>query len=194
MLMSCLVFWLLPLVPAAGAPLTTMPLPSHAAAQNNDVRPPVVTPQMRQYSRTRYALYFAGTAYEVIALWSVLASGLSARLRRLVQPLRFSFFQLFGYYALLTMALVTIHAPLTWYSGYYLEHAYGLSSQSVTGWLEDMRNRAGGGHCHHRSRSLAAFLADQALAAPVGLLVLGLAYSHHRLRHLRLAAGHRPAA
>ncbi len=98
---------------------------------------------MLRYSRTRYALYFVGTTYELLALWGVLASGLSARLRQLVQPLRFSFFRLLVYYSLLTLALVIIHAPLTWYSGYYLEHAYGLSSQSAVAWLVDLGKRVG---------------------------------------------------
>ena len=97
---------------------------------------------MRRYSQTRYALYFVGTAYGLLALWGVLASGLSARLRRMTQPLRFSFFRLAGYYALLTLVLLAVHAPLTWYSGYYLEHAYGLSSQSFPAWAGDLAKGA----------------------------------------------------
>ena len=119
-------------------PPPVLPASVPAAAQGDDVRPPVVTPQMRRYSRTRYALYFAGTAYGMLALWGTLATGLSARLRRLAQPLRFSFLQLTGYYALLTLVLLAVHAPLTWYSGYYLEHAYGLSSQSFPAWAGDL--------------------------------------------------------
>ena len=102
------------------------------------MRLPVVTPQMKRYSEIGYALYFAGTAYGLLALWLVLASGLSARLRQLVQPLRFSFLRLLGYYALLTLVLLLLHAPLTYYSGYWLPHAYGLSSESFGGWLLDL--------------------------------------------------------
>jgi len=101
------------------------------------VRPPVVTPQMRRYSRTGYGLYFAGTAYSLLALWGVLASGLSARLRRWVTPLRLSLARLAAYYALLTLALVVIHAPLTFFGGYWLQHDYGLSTQSLGAWLAD---------------------------------------------------------
>ncbi len=122
--------------PAASSP--SVPASTPIAEQTEDVRPPVVTPQMTRYSRTRYALYFAGTAYGLLALWGVLATGLSARLRRSVQPLRFPFFQLTGYYALLTLVLIAVHAPLSWYSGYYLEHLYGLSSQSFPAWTGDM--------------------------------------------------------
>ena len=125
------------------SPVIAAPASAQTVERGEDVRPPVVTPpvvtpQMTRYSRTRYALYFAGTAYELLALWGVLATGLSAHLRRVVQPLRFSFFRLAGYYALLTLVLIVVHAPLTWYSGYYLEHAYGLSSQGVGAWLGDL--------------------------------------------------------
>ena len=125
------------------SPVIAAPASAQTVERGEDVRPPVVTPpvvtpQMTRYSRTRYALYFAGTAYELLALWGVLAMGLSAHLRRVVQPLRFSFFRLAGYYALLTLVLIVVHAPLTWYSGYYLEHAYGLSSQGVGAWLGDL--------------------------------------------------------
>ena len=125
------------------SPVIAAPASAQTVERGEDVRPPVVTPpvvtpQMTRYSRTRYALYFGGTAYELLALWGVLATGLSAHLRRVVQPLRFSFFRLAGYYALLTLVLIVVHAPLTWYSGYYLEHAYGLSSQGVGAWLGDL--------------------------------------------------------
>ena len=123
--------------PLSAAPPPTAPISTSAASRSEEVAPPTVTPSMRRYSRTRYALYFAGTAYGLLALWGTLASGLSARLRGWVQPLRFSFFQMAGYYALLALALFVIELPLTWYSGYFLEHAYGLSAQSAGSWAGD---------------------------------------------------------
>jgi STE24 endopeptidase len=126
--------------------LVLLPFTAHAAPLHNaDVRPPVVTPQMKRYSEIGYALYFVGTAYSLLALWAVLASGLSARLRQVVQPLRFSLLRLLGYYLLLTLALLLLHAPLTFYSGYWLPHAYGLSSESFGGWLGDLLKGVGVG-------------------------------------------------
>ena len=113
------------------------------ALPSADVRPPVVTPEMKRYSEIGYALYFAGTAYGLLALWAVLATGLSARLRQWVQPLRFSLLRLLGYYTLLTLVLVIIHAPLTVYRGYILPHQYGLSSQDFGGWLGDVGKSVG---------------------------------------------------
>ncbi len=144
MLLVCLALLFLPFT-ARAAPTLPPVYERSASAPSADVTPPRVTPQMLAYSRTRYALYFAGTAYGMIGLWAVLATGLSVRLRRLVQPLRFSFLQLLGYYALLTLTLLAIHFPLAWYSGYYLEHEYGLSSQSFGAWLGDVAKSAGVG-------------------------------------------------
>ncbi len=124
--------------------LVFLPHAAHAAPLHSaDMRPPVVTPQMKRYSEIGYALYFIGTAYSLLALWGVLASGLSARLRQWVQPLRFSLLRLLCYYLLLTAALLLLHAPLTFYGGYWLPHAYGLSSQSFGGWLGDVLKSVG---------------------------------------------------
>lgn len=125
--------------------LLCLPFAAHAAPPLSDlnVRPPVVTPEMKRYSEIGYTLYFAGTAYGLLALWAVLATGLSARLRRWVQPLRFSLLRLLGYYTLLILVLLLIHAPLTVYRGYILPHQYGLSSQSVGGWLGDIGTSVG---------------------------------------------------
>jgi len=136
----CLVLLFLPSTAHATPSLSPA---AQIAARNTEVKPPVVTPQMLRYSHTRYALYFIGTAYGLLTLWGVLATGLSARLRRMVQPLRFAFLRLLAYYALLTLALLAFHFPLTWYSGYYLEHAYGLSSQHFGAWLGDVAKSVG---------------------------------------------------
>ncbi len=121
-------------IPANAAPSTD----AQSTSRSSEVKPPVITSQMIRYSRTRYTLYFVGTAYGLLALWGILASGLSARLRQIVQTLRFSFFRLTGYYVLLTVVLLLVHFPLTFYSGYFLEHAYGLSSQSFPTWASDI--------------------------------------------------------
>ena len=105
----------------------------------DEVRPPKVTPAMRRYSRIRYTLYFVGTAYGLLALWGILATGLSARLRQMAERLsRRRFLTLLWYYILFTLALWVIRLPLSLYSGYYLGHAYGLSHQSFGAWMGDV--------------------------------------------------------
>lgn len=133
-----LVFLVLLSLPIAASAAPPPIAASVEAVQAADVRPPVVTPQMLRYSRTRVVLYFVGTAYGLLALWGVHATGLSARFARLVQPQRFSFLRLVGYYALLETTLLLVRSPLIFYSGYSLEHIYGLSSQSLGAWLGDV--------------------------------------------------------
>ena len=138
-----LVFLVLLSLPIAASAAPPPIAASVEAAQAADVRLPVVTPQMLRYSRTRVVLYFVGTAYGLLALWGVLATGLSARFARLVQPQRFSFLRLLGYYALLETTLLLVRSPLIFYSGYSLEHTYGLSSQSLGAWLGDVGKSVG---------------------------------------------------
>ena len=131
---------------AVGLAIVLLPVPPRAAAPppsafqtaSDTVTPPVVTPAAHQYSRLRWGMYFVSTAFGLAALGGVLASGLSAKLRRWVQPWKFSLLRMAGYYAALTGVLLLIKAPLIWYSGYYLSHAYGLSSQSLAAWLGDL--------------------------------------------------------
>lgn len=134
---------------AVGFAIALLAVPRRAAApvlaaqtvrqtSSDTVTPPVVTPTIRQYSRIRWGMYFVSTAFGLAALGGVLASGVSAKLRRWVQPWKFSLLRMAGYYAALTGILLLVKAPLTWYSGYYLSHAYGLSSQSLAAWLGDL--------------------------------------------------------
>ena len=129
---------LLPVPPRAAAPS-----PSAIQTASNTVTPPLVTPTIRQYSRIRWGMYFVSTAFGLAALGAVLASGVSAKLRTAVQPGKFSLLRLAGYYAALTGVLLLVKAPLTWYSGYYLSHAYGLSSQPPGAWLGDLFKSVG---------------------------------------------------
>jgi Zn-dependent protease with chaperone function len=97
-----------------------------------------ITPQMVRYSSTRYALYFAGTAVNALALAALLGFGVSARLRRLAERSgKHGLARAYVYYPLLTLAYGALTLPLTLYSSYLLPHQYGLSNQSLGGWLLD---------------------------------------------------------
>lgn len=129
----------------AAPPVPPLPPPVPASVQ---IRLPVVTPQMHAYSQTADALYFIGTAYGLLILWAVLASGLSARLRGVSERLpggRSWFVALCWYYGLLTLVVAALHAPLTFYGGFWLDHAYGLSHQGVGAWLGDEAKNLGVG-------------------------------------------------
>lgn len=142
LLVLCLLLCL-PIGVVAAPPIPPLPPPVAASVR---APTPNVTPQTKRYSRTRYVLYFVATAYELLALWGVLALGLSARLRDVAERVsRVKFLALATYYALLTLVLAAIQAPLTFYGGFRLEHAYGLSHQSLLSWLGDVAKSLGVG-------------------------------------------------
>jgi STE24 endopeptidase len=91
-----------------------------------------------RYHRLSRRLSVASLAWTVVFLATVLASGLSARLRDAAAAV--------GGPASLTTALVilglaALHEPvsllLTWYRGFVVEHRYGLSRQTAAQWLAD---------------------------------------------------------
>jgi STE24 endopeptidase len=97
-----------------------------------------ITPEMVRYSYTRYALYFVGTAVHAAALWWLLRSGFSARLRDLAERRgRNGLTRALIYYPLLTAAYGLITLPLAFYSSFLLPHQFGLSTQSAGGWALD---------------------------------------------------------
>lgn len=97
-----------------------------------------VTPEMVRYSHTRYGLYFAGTVAGWLVLWLLLESRWSARLRDLAERrARSGLLRAYLYYPLLALSLAILTLPLAFYSSYLLPHQYGLSRQTVPGWLAD---------------------------------------------------------
>jgi len=108
---------------------------ARAAERNLAVQ---ITPEMVQYSHTRYALYFAGTLLNLLALVLLLRSGLSARLRDLAERKGGNgLLRAYIYYPLFTLAYGALTLPLTFYSSYLLPHQYRLSNQSLAGWGAD---------------------------------------------------------
>ncbi|MGH7589349.1 MAG: M48 family metallopeptidase [Gemmatimonadota bacterium] len=98
-----------------------------------------------EYAETKYALWAAAT----ILRWGVLVgliaigagpvlAGLGRRLGR-GRVLPSAFFAAF----LLLAALALAVFPLNLASGFQVEHLYGLSTQSITGWLLDTARRQG---------------------------------------------------
>jgi len=139
---------------AAGGRPTTLSQSTQVPAQSTTVQPapgsdetirmPVVTEKMRRWSRIHWTLFFVRTAYSLLILWAILATGLSARMRRAGERTsRFKLIQTLAYYVMFLGVLALANAPFTAYSGYYLPHAYGLSRQSVPSWLGDIAKSYG---------------------------------------------------
>ncbi len=95
-----------------------------------------VTPEMREHSRILDALYFVGTAYGLIVLLFVLATGLSHRIRDLVKT-RWRYLTAFLYFAVLSVAIAILEFPLDYYSGFAVPHQFNLSTQTFASWMGD---------------------------------------------------------
>lgn len=91
-----------------------------------------------RYSRIREWLALAGIAWSLTEMGLALATGLSGRLRSLAQrvaPPRLG--PVLPYMVLSTLLSTLSSLPLSYYSGWVVEHRYGLSNQSRLAWLGD---------------------------------------------------------
>ena len=122
--------------------------------------------QMRAYSTQRYVLYFLFPVYSACALLAVLQGGAARRLRDVAEKCPASGFgQILFYYASLVLFLLVLKFPLVFYGGYFLDHSFGLSHQSLGGWLLDL---------------LKWKLIDIAVIAPVIILLFALVKRYPR--------------
>ncbi|HEX3641258.1 MAG TPA: M48 family metallopeptidase [Ktedonobacteraceae bacterium] len=98
----------------------------------------------RAYARIRRRLSFVNVGIAIIGViiifWTRLDWGLRDWLHPLIwQPIAGWFpFQLFVYFVILLLAYALITSPLSYYAGFILPHQYGLSVQSLKGWLLDL--------------------------------------------------------
>jgi len=110
-----------------------------AASQSTVVQMPVVTEEMREYSRLRYIAYFVGTAYELGVQFLILTTGLSAYIRdRAESQAKNPFVQFTLYLMSLYVVMCMSMAPIAYVSGFLMEHYFQLSQQSFLDWLVDL--------------------------------------------------------
>ncbi len=117
--------------PPEAAPST--PTTSQAASDEFQVD---VTSEMREHSRIRNILYFAGFLYGSAVLLVILATGLSRRMRDLaVRWGKKPFASTVIFVALFSVASAILTFPLDWYSGFAVPHQFDLSNQTFGAWL-----------------------------------------------------------
>jgi STE24 endopeptidase len=92
----------------------------------------------REYSRLKERLTLAGMGIGIAAPLGFVLSGLAARVNRHMLPEHGARLWQRGRYAA-TLSLVSSAAalPLGYYSGYVVEHRYGLSKQTTASWARD---------------------------------------------------------
>ena len=96
--------------------------------------------------RARSDAYFEGGYWlllwdflsTVLVMWILLRFRWSARMRDLAERLvRFRVLQTIIYWVQFVVVTAVITFPLTIYEGYFREHKYGLSNQSLGQWMQD---------------------------------------------------------
>ena len=92
----------------------------------------------REYSRGRYAIYFARTALDFALLGVFLATGFAAKLRDRAEGIsRRAWAVVAITFAGFVLALSIASLPLDAWAGYFRERSYGFARQTFLGWLGD---------------------------------------------------------
>ncbi len=122
-----------PALPAAPATQPTCP-PANATY--------TLTPERRAkaiaYSRTQYVLYFVGTLVSIgiyLLLWRARVSVFLRDWSR--KASRRHFLQCLVFVPLFVTAVALLSFPLDYYSSFFLERRFGLSTQGFASWLAD---------------------------------------------------------
>src|ERR1700757_3672617 len=91
-----------------------------------------------RYESIKHIVGISKFILDVFVLIFLLTSGWSVRVRAIAQSAVDSEWLAIVIYVLIVGALLkAIDWPLTFYSGYILEHRFGLSRQSFAGWMKD---------------------------------------------------------
>ena len=99
--------------------------------------------QAKVYSRLKYCLIIVDTAYLLAAAFIFQKSGLSKILVDvLVSRLWWPYALLPAYLFIVYLAYIVLGMPLHFYGSFIVEHAFGLSSQTVSNWLKDQLKSA----------------------------------------------------
>jgi STE24 endopeptidase len=108
----------------------------------HNLSPYALRPRLRakaiQYSRAQYATYFGGVALS-LAIFAVLCFTQCGRwLERLcARASKRLFFQCAIFVAIFWAVVSLVQFPLDYYSGFIIEHTFGLSTQGFPSWLGD---------------------------------------------------------
>jgi STE24 endopeptidase len=130
-----LAFALIAAQPAAAQPARPS---SPAISEATPVAVPPATPEALRYYTSGNRLWVLDQVVSIVLLAALLFSGASAALRAWAQRIgRNWFFTIVVYFALFTVVTTIVDLPLSYYTEYVREHAYGLSNQTFGKWFGD---------------------------------------------------------
>jgi STE24 endopeptidase len=116
--------------------------PSVSASPESNPSPYALRPQLRtkaiQYSRARYEIYFGGIAASLAIYVFLWLSGFGYWLRGLSGKVSSRLLIQCGIFVPIFWTVASaIQFPLDYYSGFTIEHQFGLSTQAFPSWLAD---------------------------------------------------------
>ena len=92
----------------------------------------------KRYESIKHIVGVSKFILDVLVLIFLLTSGWSARIRTLAETaVNSEWLRVIVYMAIVGAVLKAIDLPFSFYSGYVLEHRFGLSRQSLAGWIKD---------------------------------------------------------
>jgi Zn-dependent protease with chaperone function len=92
----------------------------------------------KRYESTKHFIGILGFLIDVLMLVYLVKSGFSIRIRQFAEVRFSSVWISVAIYTLIVASIFKLFdLILSFYSGYVLEHRFGLSRQSLTGWLKD---------------------------------------------------------
>src|SRR5215813_4262480 len=98
----------------------------------------------QRYESAKHFASIAGFVLDVVVLVYLLRSGASLQIRRLDEGVVHSQLAVVAIYTLSVGAIFkVVDLPFSFYSGYFLEHRFGLSRQSLGGWIKDQLKAVG---------------------------------------------------
>jgi STE24 endopeptidase len=93
----------------------------------------------RQYARLRRRIFFLDLLLAGIVILAWLAFGWAPRLKSLLlQVSADDWFLVAAFGAVFFLSFQVVSLPLGYYAGYVLPHRFGLSTQTLSGWLKDL--------------------------------------------------------
>ena len=96
------------------------------------------TPEARSYWTENVILDFVGILYGLVVGFVFLFTGLSARIRDLAHVRAPNLYlRALIYLAVYSVIAFILYFPLSWFTGYFHEHQYGLSNQNFRSWFGD---------------------------------------------------------
>src|ERR1051326_7469483 len=95
--------------------------------------------ESRKYEAYKYALGAAGFVVNAGLLIVLLRAGWSMRIREFAESVAPSIpsVVVLVYFAVIGILFTLIQIPLDFLSGYFIEHRFGLSRQSLRDWIVD---------------------------------------------------------